>query len=64
MLENLFRKSLTGAVIVMFTLGVPQLANSQDDDRTWLQVRTTYVKTDRVGDYEELLLRYFPMSLY
>lgn len=57
MAMNLFRKPFAGAIIMIFALGVPLSANSQDDDRTWLQVRTTHVKPDRVGDYVDLQIK-------
>lgn len=57
MTMNRFQKPLAGALLVIFALGVPLLANSQDEDRTWLQVRTMHVKPDRVGDYVDLQLK-------
>ncbi len=49
-----FQKPLAGALLVIFTLGAPQLASSQDQDRTWLQVRTVHVKPNRYGDFVDL----------
>lgn len=57
MTMNRFQKLLAGALLVIFALGVPLLANSQDEDRTWLQVRTMHVKPDRVGDFVDLQLK-------
>ena len=54
MTMKIFQKPLAGALFVIFALGVPQLASSQDEDRTWLQVRTVHVKPDRFGDFVEL----------
>jgi len=48
---NRFQKPLAGALLVIFALGVPLLASSQDEDRTWLQVRTVHVKPDRFDDF-------------
>jgi hypothetical protein len=51
---NRFQKPLAGALLLIFVLGVPLLASSQDEDRTWLQVRTVHVKPDRFDDFVEL----------
>ena len=57
MTMNRFQKPLAGALLMIFALGVPLLASSQDEDRTWLQVRTVHVKPDRVGDYVDLQIK-------
>lgn len=54
MTMNRFQKPLASALLVIFALGAPQLASSQDEDRTWLQVRTVHVKPDRYDDFVEL----------
>lgn len=51
---NRFQKPLAGALLVIFALGVPLSASSQDEDRTWLQVRTVHVKPDRYDDFVNL----------
>ena len=58
MTMNLFRKPLASVLMVMVALGIPLLASSQDEDRTWLQVRTVHVKPDRVSDYVDLQIRF------
>ena len=57
MTMNRFQKPLAGALLMIFSLGVPLLASSQDEDRTWLQVRIVHVKPDRVGDYVDLQIK-------
>lgn len=57
MTMNRFQKSLAGALLVIFALGISPLAVSQDDDRTWLQVRTVHVKPDRYNDFEDLQIQ-------
>jgi len=57
MTMNRLQKPLAGALLVIFALGVPQLASSQDEDRTWLQVRTVHVKSDRFDDFVELQIK-------
>lgn len=57
MTKNRFQKSLAGALLVIFTLGISPLAISQDEDRTWLQVRTVHVKPDRYNDFEDLQIK-------
>jgi hypothetical protein len=42
---------------MILALGTPLLASSQDDDRTWLQVRTVHVKPDRFNDFVELQIK-------
>ena len=49
-----FQKPLAGALLVIFALGAPLLASSQDEDRTWLQVRTVHVKPDRFDEFVDL----------
>ena len=51
MTMNRFQKPFASAMLVIFALGAPHLASSQDEDRTWLQVRTVHVKPDRYDDY-------------
>ena len=51
MTMNRFQKPLASALLVIFALGAPHLASSQDEDRTWLQVRTVHVKPDRYDDF-------------
>ena len=57
MTMNQFQKPLASALLVIFALGVPLLASSQDDDRTWLQVRTVHVKPDRFDDFVALQIK-------
>ncbi len=57
MTMNRLQKLLAGALLVIFALGVPLLASSQDEDRTWLQVRIVHVKPDRVGDFVDLQIK-------
>ena len=54
---NRFQKPLAGALLLVLSLGVPQLASSQDEDRTWLQVRTVHVKPGRVSDFVDLQIK-------
>ena len=54
MTMNRIQKTFVGAVLVMFALGASHLASAQDDDRTWLQVRTVHVKPDRFNEFVEL----------
>jgi hypothetical protein len=54
---NRFQKPLASALLMIFALGVPLLASSQDDDRTWLQVRTVHVKPDRFDDFVALQIK-------
>jgi hypothetical protein len=44
----------TGIVLAAFSLAIPLQASAQDEDRTWLQVRTTHVKPDRVQEFVAL----------
>lgn len=44
----------TSIVMAAFALAVPLQASAQDEDRTWLQVRTTHVKIDRVQEFVAL----------
>lgn len=57
MTMNRFQKPLASALLMIFALGVPLLASSQDDDRTWLQVRTVHVKPDRFDDFVALQIK-------
>ena len=57
MTMNQFQKPLASALLVIFALGVPLLASSQDDDRTWLQVRTVHVKPDRFDEFVALQIK-------
>jgi hypothetical protein len=54
---NRFKKPLASALLLIFALGVPLLASSQDEDRTWLQVRTVHVKPDRFDDFVDLQIQ-------
>jgi hypothetical protein len=57
MTMNQFRKPLASVLLAILALGVPLLASSQDDDRTWLQVRTVHVKPDRFDDFVDLQIK-------
>jgi hypothetical protein len=57
MTMNRFHKPLAGALLAIFALGVPLLASSQDEDRTWLQVRTVHVKPNRFDDFVNLQIK-------
>ncbi len=57
MTMNPFQKYIASASLVIFVLGVPLLASSQDEDRTWLQVRTVHVKPDRFKDFVQLQIK-------
>ena len=57
MTMNRFQKPLAKVILLIFALGVPLFASSQDEDRTWLQVRNVHVKPNRVGDFVELQLK-------
>ena len=48
----------TGIVLAAFSLAIPLQASAQDEDRTWLQVRTTHVKPDRVQEFVALQAKF------
>lgn len=48
------RKIMIIVLAAILSCGPTLTANAQDDDRTWLQVRTVQVKTDRMGDFIDL----------
>lgn len=54
MINKRLKALTTGIVLTAFSLAIPLQAGAQDEDRTWLQVRTTHVKRDRVQEFVAL----------